>query len=306
MIAIVAPGQGSQTPGMLQPWLDLDRAEATIRWMSTLTGLDLLRLGTSAEADEIKDTAVTQPLVVCLALLAFEQLQIPNLEDVIVAGHSVGELAAAAMAGALHRDSAVALAAVRGGAMANACGLAKTSMAAVVGGEPDEVVRAIEAAGLSAANVNGGGQIVAAGAVEHIAALVADPPPKVRVISLPVAGAFHTTYMQPAMQIMTSIRDGIPTADPTVRLLSNADGTAVSSGADYLTRLVSQIVSPVRWDLCMQTMLDAGVSAMIELPPAGALTGLARRGMKGVKTLAIKTPDDLAAAHQLIADSAAL
>ncbi|MEO6957676.1 MAG: ACP S-malonyltransferase [Antricoccus sp.] len=305
MIAIVAPGQGSQTPGMLQPWLDLDGAEATIRWMSTLTGLDLLRLGTSAEADEIKDTAITQPLVVCLALLAFEQLKIPNRDNVIVAGHSVGELAAAAMAGALHRDSAVALAAVRGGAMANACALAKTSMAAVVGGDREEVIHAIEAAGLSAANVNGGGQIVAAGTAEQIAALVADPPPKARVISLPVAGAFHTKYMQPAMQIMTSIRDGIPTADPTVRLLSNADGTAVSSGADYLTRLVSQIVSPVRWDLCMQTMLDAGVSAMIELPPAGALTGLARRGMKGVKTLAIKTPDDLAAAHQLISDSAA-
>lgn len=306
MIAIVAPGQGSQTPGMLQPWLDLDGAEATIRWMSTLTGLDLLRLGTSAEADEIKDTAITQPLVVCLALLAFEQLKIPNRDNVIVAGHSVGELAAAAMAGVLHRDSAVALAAVRGGAMANACGLTETSMAAVVGGDRDEVIHAIEAAGLSAANVNGGGQIVAAGAAEQIARLVADPPPKARVISLPVAGAFHTKYMQPAMQIMTSIRDGILTADPTVRLLSNADGTAVSSGADYLTRLVSQIVSPVRWDLCMQTMLDAGVSAMIELPPAGALTGLARRGMKGVKTLAIKTPDDLAAAHELIADSAAL
>lgn len=304
MIAIVAPGQGSQTPGMLQPWLDLDGAEATIRWMSTLTGLDLLRLGTSAGAEEIKDTAVTQPLVVCLALLAYEQLEIPDPDNVIVAGHSVGELAAAAIAGALHRDSAVVLAAVRGGAMASACDRAKTSMAAVVGGDPDTVIAAIEAAGLVPANVNGGGQIVAAGAAEQVAALVAEAPPKTRVITLPVAGAFHTQYMQPAMEIMTSMRGGIRTADPTMRLLSNADGTAVSSGSDYLTRLVSQIVSPVRWDLCMQTMLDAGVSAMIELPPAGALTGLAKRGMKGIKTLAIKTPDDLAAAQQLISDSA--
>ncbi len=302
MIAIVAPGQGSQTPGMLTPWLELPGAESTVRWMSTLTGLDLLRLGTTAEADEIKDTAITQPLVVSLALLAYQHLEIPAGTTPVIAGHSVGELAAAAITGTLGRDTAVALAAVRGSAMAAACGQADTSMAAVIGGDPDEVVAKIESLGLTPANVNGGGQTVAAGLASAIATLAEEPPAKARVVPLSVAGAFHTPYMQSAVDIMGAMRDGIVTASPTLPLLSNADGAQVDDGQDYLDRLISQIVSPVRWDLCMETMLSLGVTTLIELPPAGALTGLARRGMKGVKTLAIKLPEDLDKAKALIND----
>ena len=287
---------------MLSPWLDLPGAESTIRWMSTLTGLDLLWLGTTADAEEIKDTAITQPLVVSLALLAYQYLGIPVGTKPVIAGHSVGELAAAAIAGTLHRDTAVALAAVRGSAMAAACGQADTSMAAVIGGDPDEVLQRIESLDLSPANVNGGGQTVAAGLAGAIAKLVEDPPAKARVVSLSVAGAFHTSYMQPAQDIMSAMAGGILTAPPAFPLLSNADGTKVKNGADYLGRLVNQITSPVRWDLCMETMLSLGVTTLIELPPAGALTGLARRGMKGVTTLAVKTPDDLEKATALIAE----
>lgn len=299
----MAPGQGSQTPGMLVPWLDLPGAEATVRWMSHLTGLDLLRLGTTAEADEIRDTAVTQPLVVSLALIAAAELELSGSEP-IVAGHSVGELAAAAIAGVLHRDTAVALAAVRGAAMAAACGQADTTMAAVLGGDESEVLTRLEELGLSPANRNGAGQIVAAGATDAVARLKADPPTKARVMPLSVAGAFHTPYMQTATDILTSVEGGIISSDPIHTLLSNADGRPVRTGPETVAKLVAQVTAPVRWDLCMATMLERGVTALIELPPAGALTGLAKRGMKGVTVLAVKTPDDLSRARELIHDTA--
>lgn len=298
MIAIVAPGQGSQTPGMFSPWLELPGARETVATMSELSRLDLERLGTTADADEIKDTAVTQPLVVSLALLAWDA--IARSGELVVAGHSVGEIAAASMAGVIAKDEAVKLAAVRGRAMADACALEQTSMAAVLGGDEDDVVQALAGLGLDPANRNGAGQIVAAGTVAAIEALWENPPPKARVMPLSVAGAFHTRFMQPAQDKVAEQRATLQAVNPTCTLLSNADGQAVADGGEFLNRLVTQVTSPVRWDLCMQAMLELGVEAIVELPPAGALTGLARRGMKGVKNLAVKTPDDLDAVRELL------
>lgn len=300
MIAIVAPGQGSQTPGMFSPWLELPGAEQTIGAMSEVSGLDLRRLGTTADAEEIKDTAITQPLVVSLALLAWQALDTSS-DDIVVAGHSVGEIAAASMAGILDASAAVRLAAVRGQAMAAACAATPTSMAAVLGGDPDEVLAALAAHGLSPANQNGAGQVVAAGPIEGIEALQAEPPAKARVMPLSVAGAFHTEYMQPATEAVAAEREALTARDPQVAILSNADGQVVSSGSEYLDRLVSQVTRPVRWDLCMATLLDQGITAIVELPPAGALSGLARRAMKGVTSVPVKSPADLDTVRDLLA-----
>lgn len=299
MIAIVAPGQGSQTPGMLAPWLELPNAREGVAAMSELSGLDLERLGTTADADEIKDTAVTQPLVVALTLLAYDALAPSG--KLVVAGHSIGEVAAAAMAGIIDNDAAVKLSAVRGRAMADACALEATSMAAVLGGDEQEVLDTLAGLGLDPANRNGAGQIVAAGPIEAIDKLTENPPAKARVMPLSVAGAFHTRFMQPAQEKVAEQRASLTAADPTMTLLSNSDGQPVASGSEFLDRLVTQVTSPVRWDLCMETMVTSGVEAIVELPPAGALTGLARRGMKGVKNVAVKTPDDLDSVRDLFA-----
>ncbi|HEX6497857.1 MAG TPA: acyltransferase domain-containing protein [Micromonosporaceae bacterium] len=299
MLAVVAPGQGSQKPGFLTPWLALPGAEARLRWWSTLAGLDLLALGTEAGADEIKDTAKTQPLLVAAALLAAEQL--PMYDVATVSGHSVGELSAAAMAGVLTPEAAIALAGVRGREMAAACAVERTGMAAVLGGEPDEVLAALDALNLYPANRNGAGQIVAAGAVDALDKLVASPPAKVKVVRLHVAGAFHTPYMAPAEQALSAVAGGITVQDPARILLSNLDGTAVTNGRDLIARLVRQVTAPVRWDLVMSTLADLGVTAIIELPPAGTLVNLAKRQLKGIELLAVNTPDDLAAARDLIA-----
>jgi [acyl-carrier-protein] S-malonyltransferase len=281
---------------MLAPWLELPGTRERLTTWSELTGLDLVELGTVADADAIKDTAVTQPLVVAASLLAYEVLaqryELPD--DVVVAGHSVGELAAAAVAGVLDADDAVALAAVRGREMAAACELAPTSMAAVMGGTPDEVVSWLAEHGLSAANINGAGQIVAAGPVDAIDKIVTDKPDFVKkVIKLKVAGAFHTEYMAPAQDKLREKAKDITVGDPKRTLLSNADGQRVDNGAEMLGRLVDQVTLSVRWDLCQHTMKELGVHATAELPPAGALTGLAKRELKGM-TVALKTPDDLA------------
>jgi [acyl-carrier-protein] S-malonyltransferase len=291
VIALLAPGQGSQTPGMLTPWLDDPVAVETVdRWSDTI-GLDLHRLGTTAGAEEIKDTAVTQPLVVAAALLAAARLA-----DTLPAG----ELAAASIAGVLTADAAVGLAAVRGREMAAACALEPTGMSAVLGGDPDEVLARLKELGLDPANRNGGGQVVAAGPLDALAALAANPPVKARVIALPVAGAFHTHFMVPAEDALRAHAEGISPADPLRPLLSNADGEQVGSGAETLRRLVAQVTRPVRWDSCMATLREIGVTAVIELPPAGALVGLVKRELKGTATLALKTPDDLDKAAALI------
>ena len=271
-------------------------------WLSAVSGLDLVRLGTTAQAEEIRDTAVTQPLIVAFGLAVAAELSLAGVDA--TAGHSVGELTAAGLAGVLAPEAAVALASVRGRAMAEACALDETGMSAVLGGDPDEVVARLGEMGLTPANRNGAGQIVAAGPIAALKALAANPPPGARVISLSVAGAFHTPYMASAENTLTELAAGIEPADPRRMLLSNADGTAVGSGRQVLRRLVQQVTAPVRWDLCQDTLRDTGVTTMIELPPAGTLTGLAKRGMKGVELLALKKPEDLAAARDLIARAA--
>ncbi|MDT4980079.1 MAG: [acyl-carrier-protein] S-malonyltransferase, partial [Pseudonocardiales bacterium] len=282
---------------MLAPWLELPGVAEQLAAFSEASGLDLARLGTTADADEIKDTAVTQPLIVALGVIVADQLGLDATDERVVAGHSVGELTAAAVAGALTPAVAVAFAARRGAEMAAACALTPTGMSALLGGDPDEVVAGIEAAGLTPANRNGAGQIVAAGALDALEKLAAEPPAGARVRPLAVAGAFHTHFMSPAAAALADYAKGLQVADPRPILLSNADGAAVSSGTELLARLVTQVTQPVRWDLCLKTCADLGISAALELAPAGTLTGIAKRELPGVELLAVKSPDDLAAAR---------
>ncbi|QOR69207.1 ACP S-malonyltransferase [Ruania alkalisoli] len=311
MIALLSPGQGAQAPGMLGPWLEVPGTDDLLSACAEAAGLDLRTLGTTADAETIKDTAVAQPLIVAASLLSLHALQaalvtreasLAGTSDWvdIAAGHSVGEFAAAASAGVLTPTDALHLVGVRGAAMAEAAGRAETGMSAVVGGQPAEVEAALAAHDLVGANVNAGGQVVAAGLLTDLRALEADPPARARVIPLAVAGAFHTSYMSPAVQAVQAVADGLSPADPAVRLLSNAAGNTITSGGEALAGLVAQISSPVRWDLCQEAMLTAEVTAAVELAPAGVLTGLARRSMRGVETVALKSPDDLDAAVDLI------
>jgi len=301
VLALLAPGQGSQKPGFLSSWLTgwegADRATAALRDYSAVSGLDLVRLGTEADADEIRDTAKTQPLLVAAGLTVAAFL--PVEKAAVVAGHSIGELTAAALAGVLEPSAAVGLAAVRGREMAAACALEPTGMSAVLGGVEADVLQRLEELGLSPANRNGAGQIVAAGPLPALAKLADDPPARARVIALQVAGAFHTPYMAPAREALGAV--DVTVAEPTTTLLSNADGTAVTGGADALERIVRQVTAPVRWDSCQATLLELGVTAAIELAPAGTLAGLAKRAMKGVQVVTVNTPDDLPAAAELIA-----
>jgi [acyl-carrier-protein] S-malonyltransferase len=290
---------------MLTPWLDLPGVADELGQLGELIGLDLIALGTTAAADEIQDTAVTQPLIVALGLVAAAQLGLAGHGAdlggaIVLGGHSVGELTAAGIAGVLTAEQAVALAARRGAEMAAACALTPSGMSAVLGGDPALVLEAIEGLGLTPANRNGTGQVVAAGALDALAALSADAPAGSRVRPLAVAGAFHTSYMAPAQDALKSYVAALTPQHPRHLLLSNSDGTSVSDGDDFLARLVAQITRPVRWDLCQQTLLGLGVTAVIELPPSGTLVGLAKREMPGVQTLAVKTPDDLAAASSMI------
>ncbi|BAW08756.1 ACP S-malonyltransferase [Nocardia seriolae] len=271
---------------------------------SKAAGLDLLRLGTTATAEEIVDTAVTQPLVVAAALLAFAEIPQDSLPaDTVVAGHSVGEFAAAAVAGVISADDAVALAAIRGAEMAKACALKPTGMSAVLGGDEAAVLARLEELGLVPANRNAVGQIVAAGKLEALEALAANPPEKARVRALPVAGAFHTAFMAPAQDAVAEAIAKIAPSEPVRTLLSNFDGQPVSSGQDAIDKLAAQVTRPVRWDLCTETIRAAGVSAVAELPSAGTLVGIAKRELKGTPNLALKTPADLPALAELTATS---
>ncbi len=296
MLVLLAPGQGSQTPGMLASWLELAGAADRIAAWSAISGLDLARLGTTATAEEITDTAVTQPLVVAATLLAHEELAKRGLlagKDVTVAGHSVGEIAAYAIAGVISADDAVKLAATRGSEMAKACALEPTGMSAVLGGEEAEVLARLEALDLVPANRNAAGQIVAAGALSALDKLAEDPPAKARVRQLATAGAFHTHFMASATDGYAAAAESVATAEPTATLLSNSDGQPVASAADAMTKLVSQLTRPVRWDLCTETMRQNNVTAIVEFPPAGTLAGIAKRELRGVPTHAVKSPADL-------------
>jgi [acyl-carrier-protein] S-malonyltransferase len=298
VLIMVSPGQGAQAPGFLAPWLELPGAAERLGRWSELAGVDLIRTGTRADADEVTDTAVAQPLLVAAALLAAGELARPD----VAAGHSVGELAAGVIAGALSPEDAIRLTGVRGRAMAEATLVADTGMIAVLGGEEHAVLAAAAAYGLTPANINASGQIVVGGTVAQLEAFAASPPEGARLRRLRVAGAFHTTHMASAVAAFTTAAAGTAVNDPTITLLSNRDGAAVTSGHDWLGRVVGQIAGPVRWDRCMETMRSLGVTALIELPPAGALTGLAKRALPGVQLLPIKTPDALRNARQLMAD----
>ena len=304
MLAIVAPGQGAQTPGFLTPWLTEPSFESRLSWLSAVSGLDLRHFGTAADAETIRDTAVAQPLLVASGLLAALEL-FPHPADAfpfigVAAGHSVGEIAAAAGVGVLSAEQAMVFVRERGRAMAAASAVTPTSMSAVVGGDPDEVEAAIAKHELTAANNNGSGQVVAAGTKDQLAALAADPPKRARVIPLSVAGAFHTAHMAPAVAELAGLARAISTHDPRTRLLSNADGQVVHDGREVLKRLVAQVASPVRWDLCMATMADLGVTGMLEMPPAGTLIGIAKRNLKGVELFALNTPDQLPEALEFV------
>jgi len=294
VIALLAPGQGSQTPGMLADWLELPGAADHIARWSDISGLDLATLGTTAGAEQITDTAVTQPLVVATTLLAFAELAVRGLPAAtVVAGHSVGEIAAYAIAGVISPDDAVKLAAVRGAEMAKACAAEPTGMSAVLGGDEDEVLTRLDALELVPANRNAAGQIVAAGAISALEKLAEDPPAKARVRQLATAGAFHTHYMASAQDGYAAAAAAVSASDPSTTLLSNADGRPVTSAADAMEKLVAQLTRPVRWDLCTQTMGELGTAAIVEFPPAGTLTGIAKRELRGVATHAVKTPADL-------------
>ncbi len=295
MLALLFPGQGSQTPGMLAPWLNDETKKVVANW-SLHIDLDLERLGTTASADEIKDTANAQPLIVAAGLLGAQALGLNKFA--VVAGHSVGEITAAGVSGVLSPAHALELVRQRGIAMAKAASQVETGMAAILGGDRQEVLNAIKSFDLVPANDNGAGQIVAAGSLEQIDKLVENPPAGARVRALAVAGAFHTHFMHSAESHVASFVEKVSINEPTSQLLSNKDGAVVSGGKDAINRIVNQIANPVRWDLCMESLVQLGITGVIEFPPAGTLVGLLKRATPGIESFALKSPDDLAAAKE--------
>ena len=304
MLVVVAPGQGAQSPGFLTPWLEIPGVRERLDWLSVVSGVDLVEHGTVSDAETIRDTAVAQPLIVGAGMVTLLSL-FPHPGNAYArigagAGHSVGEITAAVGSGVLTAEQAMVFVRERGRLMAQAAAVTATGMSAVLGGDPEVVVAAAERHGLTPANMNGAGQIVVAGTLAQLDAFAADPPEGGRVRPLEVAGAFHTDHMAPAVDVLGGYARSISTRDSRIPLISNADGRVVHDGRDVLRRLVTQVSNPVRWDLCMSAMADLGVTAIIEIPPAGTLVGLAKRALPGVETLALKTPDDLPAAWRLI------
>ncbi len=296
MLALIAPGQGSQTPGMLNSWIEDPTSKSFLMKWSADIDLDLVRLGTTADADEIKDTANAQPLIVATSLLAAHALGIK--EFAVVSGHSVGELAAAALSGAIGESDALRLVRTRGIEMAKAAATTPAGMSAVLGGDRSEVLAAIASLSLVAANDNGAGQIVAAGDLTALASLAENPPAGARVRALAVAGAFHTSYMASAVAPLADLAASISIHPPLIPFISNKDGAAVRSGAEIVARIVNQIANPVRWDLCMQALKTMGITGVIELPPAGTLVGLLKRAVPEIESFALKSALDIDAARE--------
>jgi len=295
LIALTCPGQGAQTPGFLAPWLELEFFQAEIEKYSEILQMDLVYLGTDADADQIKDTRVAQPLIVAASMASHEVLKslVGDAKFAGIAGHSVGEIAAANISGILDTEAALKFVKARGEQMAQAASLKESSMAAVVGGDPITVLDHLSNLGLFAANYNGKGQIVAAGASSKITELLANPPAGTRVVALAVAGAFHTFFMETAKVALASLSSSIKTENPKLLIWSNSDGSKVDSGDRFLELLIEQVSRPVRWDKTMDSMASDGVTAVIELLPGGTLTGIAKRAMPGVATMALKSPEDL-------------
>ena len=298
MLAIIAPGQGSQTPGMLNSWIqDPALKELLVQWSNAID-LDLLHLGTVADAEEIKDTANAQPLIVAASLLGAHALGIKNFA--VTSGHSVGELAAAALSGAISDSDALTIVRTRGIEMAKAASASPSGMSAVLGGDRAEVLATISSLNLVAANDNGAGQIVAAGDLSALASLNENPPTGARVRALAVAGAFHTQFMQPAVEPLRKLASNVTTHPVLVQVISNKDGQVVTDHTEVLNRIVNQIANPVRWDLCMETLKSLGVTGVIELPPAGTLVGLLKRAASEIETFALKSAEDLDAAREFV------
>jgi [acyl-carrier-protein] S-malonyltransferase len=303
LIALSCPGQGAQTPGFLTPWLELESFKTEIEKYSAILDMDLVHFGTEADADQIKDTKIAQPLIVAASMASHAALITALQDDSMfegVAGHSVGEIAAANIAGVLDTEAALKFVKARGEQMAMAASLEASSMAAVVGGEQDIVLEHLSNLGLFAANFNGKGQIVAAGSSPKIQELISSAPAGARVVGLAVAGAFHTPFMESAKVALGSLASSIRTENPKLLLWSNSDGSRVDSGDKFLDLLINQVSKPVRWDKTMDSMVSDGVSAVIELLPGGTLTGIAKRAMPGVATLALKSPEDIAKAVSFV------
>lgn len=302
VIAVVCPGQGSQKPGFLREWLSVEGVPEHVAQLSEAAGLDLAHYGTEADEETIKDTAVAQPLIVAAGLVAGRLLAdaLQDREDVVFAGHSVGEITAAALSGVLSEADAMRFVRVRATEMAKAAAATPTGMAAVLGGKADDVAEALRAAGTTAANANGGGQVVAAGTLEQLDALKENPPARAKVIPLKVAGAFHTEHMAPALEPLRELAPQLSPNDPRHRLLTNFDGSLLSSGTATVESLVEQVCRPVQWDACMDTMAELDVDRLVELPPAGTLAGLAKRGLKSAKATAVNSPDDLAEVRSIL------
>lgn len=295
MLAIIAPGQGAQTPGMLAPWLEISECAQSISRWSEVIGKDLTALGTTADADEIRDTANAQPLIVATGLIAANLL---NISAPIISGHSVGEITAAAVANVISEFDAMRFVNDRANAMAEAAKIDKTGMSAVLGGDREEVLDTIMKLGLVAANDNGAGQIVAAGLISELSLLADNPPTGARIRPLSVAGAFHTRYMESAREVLEKSAVKILHADPIASVISNRDGFAVVDGEEIIERIIYQVANPVRWDLCMKSMQELGVTGVIELAPSGTLVGLLKRAVPEIETFAFKSPADLALAKE--------
>ncbi|NMA78291.1 MAG: ACP S-malonyltransferase [Actinomycetales bacterium] len=309
MLAIVCPGQGAQKPGFLSPWRELPGVDEALAGLSDAAGIDLLRHGTESDADTIRDTAVAQPLLVAAGILAADRLTggdgfAAGAQADLLAGHSVGEVTAAALSGVLTAEDAMRLVAVRSKAMATAAAAEPTSMAAVVGGKRDDVIDTIQEHGLQPANINSAAQVVAAGTAAQIQALVESPPARARVIPLQVAGAFHTKFMAGAREELAAFAPGLPVSDPLAQspLVSNAGGEIVTEGSRYLELIVDQVAAPVDWEACMGVFAQKQVTGILEVAPAGTLTGLAKRELKGVALMNLSTPDDLEAAEAFVGE----
>lgn len=306
MTVVTFPGQGSQKPGFLAPWLDNESARATLEHLAELTDIDLVRHGTESDAETLRDTAVAQPLIVAAGIIMWDALQESlgdRLDGVAVAGHSVGEIAAAYAAGIFDAPTAMSFVVARANLMAADAAKVTTSMSAIIGGNEPDVIEYLNSLDLSPANFNGAGQIVAAGEPTRLEALRANPPRGTRVIPLQVAGAFHTRWMADAQSELSEIESDFRASDPARPIHTNRDGSVVTSGELYRRYLVEQVNRPVHWDLCMSAFLDAGYGGLIEAPPAGTLVGLAKRGMKGVPAVPINLPTDIPAAGELIVDA---
>jgi [acyl-carrier-protein] S-malonyltransferase len=297
----VTPGQGSQTSGMYSPWITDQTNNEIVKKYSDLIDLDLFHYGTVASQPEITATNIAQPLLTALAFMSFNRLNIKSNENIIYSGHSVGEFSAACLAGFYSDETAMKLVSVRGKAMAEAAASnSATGMSAVLGGDKAEIIKHIEQFDLVPANVNSSGQIVASGLLTNLEKLSANPPASTKVRKLDVAGAFHSQFMKSAESELEDEFAQVELTKPTCSFISNKDGQTITESTQLKSRLISQITSPVRWDLCQAKMVELGVTGMLELAPAGVLTGIAKREMPGVELFAIKSPEDIDTAQAFI------